>query len=292
MFEVIKKSLVITKDNPILTLGFVIYFIILSLVLKKLAVLQASALIMIALFAVILLNACFFAGWFQMVKFSIKNSKKHYESEEEKFLDIINLRKDFFEAIPSYILSVISIIVLYYLLFTLWIYLNIHIAEKFIGKIDFLLADMKNLTQTNELALEYLKSLPNEKLNILYGWQMLFTVSIGLFSALTIFWPAALYYGRNKNPFLAFWNSITAVFRKPLGVIGLNIFIAFLIMILMPLGGIASLNPITSFIYLVLSIYFFVFLVVLIFNYYAENLIPSNHRHNRSHSIGEEQAGN
>lgn len=273
MFDIIKKSLIITKNNPILTLAFVIYLIILSLFLPKLANFQVSWLILVVLFGILMLNAGFFAGWLEMVKCAIENSKKDYENDEEKFSDTINLRKHFFEAIPPYIIPVAVTMVLYYVLFLALILLCTQVADKFIGNIDFLFRDIKSLTQSNAVALEYLKNLSAEKLMIIYGWNALFTASIGIFGVLTVFWPSALYYGKNgsKNPFRAFWNSITAIFKKPLGVIGLNIFIAILIMALMSLGGVFALNPITSFIYMILSIYFFVFLAVLIFNYYSVN---------------------
>lgn len=273
MFDIIKKSLIITKNNPILTLAFVIYLIILSLFLPKLANFQVSWLILVVLFGILMLNAGFFAGWLEMIKRSIENSKKDYENDEEKFFDTINLRKHFFEAIPPYIIPVAVTMVLYYVLFLGLILLCTQVADKFIGNIDFLFRDIKSLTQSNAVALEYLKNLSEEKLMIIYGWNALFTASIAIFGVLTVFWPSALYYGKNgsKNPLRAFWNSFTAIFKKPLGVIGLNIFIAVLIMALMSIGGVFALNPITSFIYMILSIYFFVFLAVLIFNYYSVN---------------------
>lgn len=286
MFEIIKKSLIITKNNPILTLAFVIYLIVLSVFLPKVASLQPNWLTLITMFAILLLNAGFFAGWFEMVKYAIENSKKDYENDEEKFLDTINLREHFFDAIPPYILPVAVSVMLYYTLFLLVIVACVYIANKYIGNVDFLLNDIKNLTQSSA-ALEYMKNLPTEKTTIIYGWNILLTAAISIFGVLTIFWPSALYYGKNgsKNPLSAFWHSFTAIFRKPLGVIGLNIFIAILVMILMPIGGLFALNPIASFIYMILTIYVFVFLVVLIFSYYEKFL--SNYGNSGRNGVGE-----
>ena len=94
--------------------------------------------------------------------------------------------------------------------------------------------------------------------------------------------------------FISIWHSITAIFRRPLGVIGLNFFVLVLSMLLMPFGVLAGFNPIADFIYRILSIYYFVFVVVLVFNYYEQNLQPQETKvdsGDRPDSIGQEQPG-
>ncbi|GBF23543.1 hypothetical protein tpqmel_0947, partial [Candidatus Gastranaerophilus sp. (ex Termes propinquus)] len=189
-------------------------------------------------------------------------------------MDTFNVRTHFFPNIPTYLLPLLTIFVLYYILFSLWTALNIQIAEHFIGKIDFLFGDIKAFTQSKEATLEYLSNLPNAKLVIIYGWQALFSFAFFVFSLLTIFWISALFYAKNdsKNPLLALWMSAVAIFKKPLGVIGLNIFIAVVVIGSMSLGGLFATNTVLSFIYMILMIYLAVYLNVLVFSYYEKNL--------------------
>ena len=294
MFEIIKNSLVIIKNNPFLTLGFILYLIVLSFVLPRFEASQSNPVVLMLLFAILLVSAGFLSGWFGMIKSAVENSYKTYENEEARISDILNSKGSFFESVSGFILPVGAMLVLYFILFMLLMTFGAKVATKFIGSIAFL-KDAVNIVQPEQMA-EYLRNLGPDKITILSGWQLFFSAVIGLFSFLTVFWPAAIYYGKSgsKNPILALWYSITAIFRKPLGVIGLNLFIAALSVFLMPIGALFSLNALTAFIYMILTIYTFVFIVVLVFNYYEQSLQPRQAKIDSSNgpdSIGQEQAG-
>ncbi len=294
MFEIIKNSLVIVKNNPFLTLGFILYLIVLSLVAPRIWASQSSFIILLFLFAILLVSAGFLSGWFGMIKTAIENSYKTYANEEERIAEAQASKNKFFESVSSFIVPVGTMLVLCDVLLELLLRFGKQIATKFIGSVGFL-KEAFNITQPEQMA-EYLKNLGPEKEMILGGWGLFFVTAFAFFIFLTIFWAPAIYWGKNgsKNPFLAFWYSITAVFRKPLGVIGLNLLIAALLVFLAQIGVLFSLNPITSFIYMILTIYTFVFVVVLVFNYYEQRLKPRETKidsSDRSDSVGKEQPG-
>lgn len=294
MFEIIKNSLVIVKNNPFLTLGFVLYLIVLSFVLPRLETSQSGLFVILFLFAILLVSAGFLSGWFGVIKSAVKNSYKIYADEEARIADALSSKGSFFESVSKFIVPVGTMIVLYCVLFALLLALGFKFATKFIGSISFL-KDALNIVQPEQMA-EYLKNLGPDKKLIVSGWNLFFSLLIGLFSFLTVFWPAAIYWGKNgsRNPILALWYSATAIFRKPLGVIGLNLFIILLSVLLMPIAALSSLNPITAFIYMILTIYTFVFIVVLTFNYYEQRLKPRETKINSGDgpdSIREEQPG-
>jgi hypothetical protein len=138
----------------------------------------------------------------------------------------------------------------------------------------------------------YFKALPNEKLLRLFSWEMLFLITSGIYSLLTLFWVSALYFNKKetKNPFMAYAYSFEALFKKPFSVILFNILIALMLFVYTQLAPFTILNPILSFIYMVAGIYFFVFLTVLIFNYYARNF--GSIIDNRGNCLREDKACN
>ncbi len=293
MLDTVKNSLIIVKNNPFLTLSFVIYLIVLVLISHRFATAQSDSLVFLFLVALLLISAGFLSGWFGMVKVSIKNLKKTHINEEADIENISVPKNVFFESVGEYFVPVSTMFVLYCVLFAVLIKGGEEIATKLIGSIDFL-KNALNTVPPEQMA-DYLKNLDPDKITIFGGWNLFFSAIIGLFGFLTIFWPAAIYYGKNntKNPFLALWYSATAIFKKPLGVIGLNLFIATLY-VLLSVIALFSLNTITAFIHMVFTVFTSVFIVVLIFNYYEQNLRPQETKINsgdRSDSIREKQAG-
>ena len=292
MFNIFKRSFNIATSNHIIPLFFVLYMIIFSLVLQKTVVSSNVIMTNIIFFGLFLFSAAFFAGWFEMVKQAILNNDKNFANEVERIKSSIALRKDFFEGITKNILPLAGGIFLYYAVFLVIVYLDVIVAEKFFGKIDFLANDLKIITQSNEAMVAYFKALPNEKLLRLFSWEMLFLITSGIYSLLTLFWVSALYFNKKetKNPFMAYAYSFEALFKKPFSVILFNILIALMLFVYTQLAPLTVLNPVLSFIYMVVGIYFFVFLTVLIFNYYARNF--GNLSDNRGNCLGEDKTCN
>lgn len=292
MFNIFKRSFNIATSNHIIPLFFVLYMIIFSLILQKTVPSSNVVMTNITFVGLFLFSAAFFAGWLEMVKQSILNDDKNFTNEVDRIKSSVALRKDFFEGITKNILPLAGGIFLYYAVFLLIVYLDVIVAEKFFGKIDFLANDLKIITQSNEAMVAYFKALPNEKLLRLFSWEMLFLITSGIYSVLTLFWVSALYFNKKetKNPFMAYAYSFEALFKKPFGVILFNILIAIMLFVYTQLAPLTVLNPILSFLYMVGGIYFFVFLTVLIFNYYARNF--GNISDNRSDCLGEDKTCN
>ena len=278
MFKAIKKSVLITIDNPILTMSFVIYLIFLTLALPKLFV--AQNLLIFALISILTtaLSAAFLSGWLQMIKSAIKNSKKENRSEEEKLEEFNQIKKDFFCAVPVYTLPLLVAIILYLIMFALLTGLSANIANHYIGSLDFLIKDANVISQGGEALQKFILNLPKEKIMILYGWQLLFDFVIGSFNFLLMFWLSALYYPQkcSLNPISALKNSILAIIKHPIRSAGLYLTILFLGFLFRALGMLLSSNVILYFIFMILFIYFVVFIFVLIFDYYESRFYNHN----------------
>ncbi|MBE7706322.1 MAG: hypothetical protein E7Z91_03650 [Cyanobacteria bacterium SIG30] len=222
-----------------------------------------------------------------MIKQAIKNSEKNYLIEDEKYKDILDLRISFFEAIPEYMLPLLSIFAIYYFAFLAWVMTTIKLAEKFIGKIDFLLENLKTIQVSTASALEYIQNLPTEQLKILYEWQTFLILSIAIFGIFTLFLPPALYFEKNnkKNPLRAFLNSFKVFFKKPVEIIIFNVVIGILFFIMMLLQALCSANLVLYFFYFLISTWLTTYFVVLLFNYYDKRFAYNSN--NRADSFRE-----
>lgn len=278
MFNAVKKSISIIIDNPILTLSFVIYLIFLMLIVPRLFASGSLIISVIVLGCTILFTAAFFAGWLQMVKTAIKNSKKEDKTDQDRVDELVEMRSDFFAAIPVYIIPLLLGIILYIIMFIALVGFNIKFANHFIGKLDFLMEDMSYITQSGEALKKFLLSLPQEKIMIIYGWEFLFEISIGIFNFLLMFWASALYYPNkcSTSPFSALKNSLIVIFKHPVRSIGLYAFILILGLIFKIMSLMFAANVVLYFIFMILGIYYWVFVFVLIFDYYESRFYDHN----------------
>ncbi len=286
MIDIIKKSYETTVNNPTIMIFWVAYLFIIPICSQILLKTQGSFLFIAALLMIILLNSAFFAGWFAIIKKAVKNADKVYLDADEKYKDILSLNAVFFGSIPSYILPVLGVFVIYAAGYTLWLMTATLFAQKFIGNIDFLIENIKNISGSTAQTLQYLQSLSVDQLKVIYGWQIFLVFAITVFGLFTLFLPAALYFEKDnkKNPLKAFVDSAKTILKRPLGVLGFSLVIQFLFFILMTAQILCMFNIFLYFVYLVISIYITVFMVVLLFNYYDKRFADNSY--NGSDSIG------
>ncbi len=292
MYSAIKKSISIIVDNPILTLSFVIYLIFLTLIMPKLFMGQNIILFILILTLLLVFTSAFFAGWLQMVKTAIINSKKENRNDEERIKEFGEIKNDFFAAIPVYILPLLGGIILYLVMFFLLVTFNIKFANHFIGSLDFLVEKINSIPQDSQGLHAFFASMPQDKILILWYWQILFLFTIGLFNFFMMFWASALYFPEKctTNPLSALKNSLFAIFKHPVKSFALYMFILILGLIFRITSTLFATNVVFYFIFMILAIYFWVFVFVLIFDYYESRFY--NHGDNGCNLLGKNKAGN
>lgn len=292
MHQSVKKSISIIIDNPVLTLSFVIYLIFLTFVMPKLFVWQNVIVFALIVLLILLFTSAFFAGWLQMVKTAIENSKKDERNEEERVKEFIQMKNDFFSAVPVYILPILGGIVLYFIMFFLLVAFNIKFANHFIGRLDFIVDTINSIPQDSQALHAFVSSLPQDKIMILWSWQFLFLFTIGIFNFLIMFWASALYYPEKctTSPLSALKNSLFAIFKHPVKSLALYTFILILGMLFKIISISFATNVVLYFIFMVLAIYFWVFVFVLIFDYYESRFY--NHGDNGCDLLGKNKSVN
>ncbi len=287
MLNIIKNSLNIVLKNYTITLFFVLCLILISLVSSRLSAMP-TILGLCTIVGLFVFVCAFFAGWFGMIKVAVENSYQE-KTKEEELKDIFALKGEFLNYIGSHIIPTLLGFISYFILMVVFFNVVSILADKFVGNIDFLYNDTKNILNSKEALVQYFSTLPKDKIALIFSWQLVLLLSVFVFNLLTLFWFPALFLNTlgSKNPFRAFLNSICAVFKKPLGVVGFNLLLGVFYFVISQLSILGNLHPILSFLYMVLWVYFFVFMNVLIFNYYGKNF--GNLSDIRTNSVGQDE---
>ena len=271
MLNIIKNSFNIVIKNYTITLFFVLCLILVSLVSTRLNSMP-TILGFCTIIGLFFFICAFFAGWFGMIKVAIENSYQE-KTKEEELKDILSLKGEFLNFVGSHIFPMILTFILYSILLIVYFNVVVALADKFVGNIDFLYNDTKNILNSESQLVQYFSTLPKEKITLIFAWQLVLILSVFVFNLFTLLWVPALFLNKSnsKNSFKAFLSSLSVIFQKPFGVIGFNLLLGVFYFVVSQLSILGKLHPVLSFLYMVLWVYFFVFMNVLIFNYYGKN---------------------
>lgn len=271
MINSIKTSFNVLKDNLIVVQPLILYMILIGFVAQPVSFsLDQNLSSIIAISIVFLFTAAFIAGWFYVIKLSIKMKDDVYETPEEKGLAQISLLKQFFTGVGDYFIPVIGMMLLYLTLAIAFSFLAYKFGVHYIGSFDIKKDLVKILTIDAKESYSILAAnTPSiEKLKIIY-WGAYFSVLSLVFTFVTLFLGAALLYS-SKNPVKAFCENLVFLFKNFFGAIGLIIFLSVLNFFVSSIYVISSLNIILSIIALLLTFFYMTYHVVLIFVYYDE----------------------
>ncbi len=268
MLNSLKKSFNIVKENPFITLYFVLYLIILFLIIPILIAGRNIFISMILGVLILLLTCAFISGWFNMIKTSVVSFKEN-KTPEEKFEEAVKLKNDFFCGVSEYILPVITGAVAITALF----YFHSYLSDLIFGKIDAVIYELGKYANDTEALKNYFVSLPNST------WELIFKKSIfsyavcSLISLFFLYWGASLYLNKNcsKNPFLAMGDAIKFMFKNFFQTVAAFILLVIINFALMTFQALFVQNVIISFITMILRIYFAAYMIVLIFDLYEAN---------------------
>lgn len=268
MIKYFGQAFKITNENIILTTPLVLFLLLLSVYLGFAQNAPETAIsAVLLLITIILMLSAFFAGWLFMVKKAIDLSKEEFIIEEEKAKASFKLIKEIPIGIGEYFLSFTATIFLYSGLLLLFLFIGYQIGLHFIGKIDLNLTQLKIALESPTAMKSMIASMTKEQLIKLNEWNLLLFGTASTFSFLTLFWPAQIIM-KNKNSFIAFFQSVGFLFKNFLAAIILFLYISFINFIISLINTIAVINPILYFISMLLYFYFIVYIVVLIFLYY------------------------
>ena len=227
----------------------------------------SSGKIINLIFAIILfllMTGAFISGWFNMIKLAVSN----FNDENPN-----NLIKEFPSGVGEYFLSSTTGLLIMIGFGSLLLSLSYSIGIHYIGEIGISADTLaKALQSTSELK-TFVYSLTPEQLEKMNLWNMLILGTISLVNYLLILYFPTIFF-KSKNPFIAFFISIKALFSKKIlkttSIFILIYIINFLISIFSALFG---NNAVMHFVLTLINFYFITIVGVGIFYYYYENFV-------------------
>lgn len=282
LIKSIKNSLKTLVYNPSTILFPVIFLIIINYLMASVMTAKTKVVATIIILCVYVLFSGFLAGWFNVIK-------KSYDVDKIKEKNYLSI---FLEGFGKNIFPVSLGLLLFCLLLILVLYFASMFATKMFGSLDFVFKDPYFIARDSVNFAEYFKNLPDEKLYIIYCWQLCMAFASGLFSFLMLFFFPALSDKKVKNvflkPFIALKNSIVFVFKHFFAALFIYVLIHIVHILIALINAFVGQNVVLSLILFFFYMYFIVFSVVLIFNYYDFK----NNSSDRCDCIGENESCN
>lgn len=272
MLKVFKDAFKISSDNLILFTPPLVFMMLVLLYFGTAEkYVNNTVLMLISGVVVLVATSIFMAGWFYMIMCAIFNFKN--KIVYEKSSDTFTLLKQFIVGMGDYFKPCLAFSVVTVILFSVVIILSYYISLGLFGSSGVFLADFLKDFSSFVAFQAFLEDLTVNQLLIVYGWSAIFSVTMFVYSLLTLFWPAEIFYN-TKNVFVALKNSAKILIKRP-QIVLLFLIIIILNNILMALNILSLINPFVLLFMTLVYVYFIVYIFVLLFVYY-EQKIQSN----------------
>ena len=270
MFKLYKEAFKTTNDSIILATPLILFMWLLSayIAFTKPAITTLPPAIL-SFVTTVLMVAAFSAGWFYIVKKSIKLSKQVFILDTDRSKATFNLLKMMPSGVGKFFLSFVGMILIGLTIMTVLGILVFKLGMILIGSLNLDPAQIKNVMSSANDMKAFLDTLTLEQLIKLNNWNLLLLGTTSIISFLFMLWIPEVIY-KTRNPIVALWKACVKIFQKPWKAFKLFLFISVTNIILSFTSTFAMSNALIYFIMLVIYFYFVVYVVVLVFSYYEK----------------------
>lgn len=281
MFKLYMDTFKTTNEGLILTIPLALFWWLLTLYIDySRSVVDTIPEMILSVITMLFMTSAFCAGWFYMVKKSVKFSKKHFILDKDKANESIRLIKAIPNGIGRYFLHYVEVSLLFLALALLLGILLKFATYPFVSQINDVLINFGISVSSPQEMREILDKLqPNQIMEL---FDMIFAPAVKLvltviaiptiFSFLLLLWMPEIIY-THRNPFIALFTSIKKIFRKFWKSLNLYIYITIIQMIISSIGAASFINPFAYMAGMIIYFYFLVYVTVLIFSYYDKEFI-------------------
>lgn len=268
MFKLFKNAFRLTNEGILLAIPLILFLWLMTIYLTFAgSVVDTLPEALSALVTLLCMVGAFFAGWFYMVKKTLKIVKTEYVMDEDRAKALLSLMKQIPAGIGKYFVTFLGMSLFALLIFALYGALVYKFGLHFIGSIDFTPAQIKGAMASPQDMKAFLDSLTPEQIYTLGSWNLLFMAATSLLSFLLMLWIPEIIY-QTQNPVIALFKSLKKLFVKFPKALLLFVYITFLNIVISFANTFAVLHPIIYMILMTIYFYFLVYVVVLIFYYY------------------------
>ncbi|MBO8430973.1 hypothetical protein IAC76_06250 [Spirochaetes bacterium] len=268
MFKLFKNAFRLTNEGILLAIPLILFLWLMTIYLTFAgSVVDTLPEALSALVTLLCMVGAFFAGWFYIVKKTLKIAKTEYVMDEDRAKALLSLMKQIPAGIGKYFVTFLGMSLFALLIFALYGALVYKFGLHFIGSIDFTPAQIKGAMASPQDMKAFLDSLTPEQIYALGSWNLLFMAATSLLSFLLMLWIPEIIY-QTQNPVIALFKSLKKLFVKFPKALLLFVYITFLNIVISFANTFAVLHPIIYMILMTIYFYFLVYVVVLIFYYY------------------------
>lgn len=274
----IKKAFATTKENLIIAKPLILFLIILTFSTSALSQQADRIAYVIFLTANLLLCTAFLAGWFYMIIKAIKHQKiadfGGYANDKEKMKASSALGKEFFPGVGDYFLPITFTMLFYAAVYILLMFVSFKAGLRFLPHPQINWAEF--MTAANSTPVEmhkYVLSLSFAQIKAINLWMFYLGGIAAVFTFFTMFLFPAVYDKKEYfllAPFSSFNRNLIFIFKNFFGAVGIILFLFFLNILVSIVSIFFSINIVFSIAGLLLTLYFMIYAIVLIFLYYGE----------------------
>ena len=276
LISYLQKAIKITNDNFVVVLPLVAFYIILHLYMILMGQNADTGIkSIIVLLTVTFMIAVFVAGWLYMIKQAVDLSKQEFVMDEEAVKAHLGLLKDFPVGVGKFFLSFVGQIVVGFILLIITTFFLVKLGINLFGIVDFSPEQIAYFSDASRDMTKITDFIKESQINTILKWGMLFFGATFLISYLVMFWAPEIIY-KTTNPLKAFIESIVKLFKNPLKSFGLYVLINVFYFILSIIVTLTANILVLYYFFSIVSLYFVVYVVVLIFTYFEGEFVGKN----------------
>lgn len=263
--SLIRRAFVVVKYNMVLTLPFLLFWLVLGFVMLPIS--QGGGAVFYTFALVAALISAFLSGWFNMFKKAVETAVDQNEPDEKHVYDSFSLYKEFFPGVGKYFTKIILGIIMVFLLFNIFMFIVEAVLMPLMANFESLnrqdLAEsLKNAGTASEFW-QGVSDADKAKLLQIAGLEAVFAL---LFTYLTMFW-VQLVVLEDKFPIKALEKSFKTIIKDPARTSTVFFGNVIFLSVITLLGAVLALNPLVKLVFILLFVYALIFYVMMTFVY-------------------------
>lgn len=271
MLKLFKESFKITNDCIILVTPLIIFLSILSWYINfAFNSIDDVKKLLLGVFTLFIMFCGFLASWLYMAKKTIALSKKVYIFEKDRANDFLKLLLTLPRGLGKLFIPIIGVVAVYIIVYCGLYWVLNYFISKYVGYIDLSNIDFDSLALSSKELISFINDLDISDMKVFTIWYFTSSIIVNLVTFLTVLWIPEIVYN-TQNAFKALFSSVKKVFKNFKNILILYIFMFIVLKILSIINTLLLFIPVMYFFVLIITYYFLVYLVVLLFTYYDRN---------------------
>jgi len=275
MLKLLKSCFVKTNDCLFLAVPLVVFLSVLGGYFNfAVNYVNSISKLVFAIITFFVMFCGFASSWLYLAKKTIALAGKIYVFDKDRAHDLKELLYTIPKGIGKLFIPVLSVSAFFILVYSLICLCVNCFVTGYAGTINFGEFSPDVFALSTDSFLSTIDRLEPDDIRIIEIWYGLMFVSVLVVTFITFLWIPEIVY-EHENSFKALFSSICKVFSNFWEVFTLFVYTAFIVKILSIANTMILIAPVLYFFVLLVTCYFIIYLVVLLFTYYEQKFIKS-----------------